>query len=260
MTVLKGLLYASGNIDFPREQNGWAFDRMQTMRSDQEKRVIMHPEVVPLEFSRASGVEKDKTVWLEPLQEMLNASSSVNLLRRPEALRLRKAIFELDKNTRIVTLVSQEAYDEFALEHWNRIAYFYAYRHDGFRFDITTMISMKDREPKRENDMELTTRVVEGVGGKLPCVTFDATGAGANVNIVEWRAGVAEGETGRFKQDDTRIHLAMPKMKVPLTFLYERREEFGNHSYQFSGERIDSELKRLIKKRRNAAGREKGPG
>lgn len=253
MTVLKGILHASGNIDFPREQNAWAFERMQGLRSDQEKRIIMHPEVVPLEFSRAAGIEKEKTAWLEPLQEMLNASSSVNLLRRPEALRLRKAIFDLDKNCRIVTLVSQEAFEEFSQEHWNRIAYFYAYRHDGFRFDITTMISMKDREPNRERNMELTTRVVEGVDGKLPKVTFDATGPGAHVNIVEWRSAVPEGETGRFKEDDIRIHLTMPKMKVPLTFLYERREEFGNHSYQFSGERIESELKRLMKRRRNAA-------
>lgn len=252
-------MYASGNIDFPREQNGWAFDRMQGMRSDQEKRVVVHPEIAPLEFARAAGVEKEKTGWLEPLQEMLNASSAVNLLRRPEALRLRKAVFELDKHSRIVTLVSQEAFEEFSQEHWNRIAFFYAYRHDGFRFDISTMISMKDRESAREKNMELTTRVVDGVHGKLPCVTFDATGAAAHVNIVEWRASVAEGQTGRFKLDDTRIHIVMPKMRAPLTFLYERREEFGNHSYQFSGERIESELKRLIKKRRGSAGKEKGP-
>jgi hypothetical protein len=248
MAALKGILYATGNIEFPCEHNAWAFQRMQSMRSDQEKRIIVHPQVAPVELTRAAGVEEEKTPWLESFQDMLNACSSLNLLRRTDSLRLRKGIFEVDDQCRIVTLVSQEAFDEFAHEHWRRIAYFYAYRHDIFRFDITTLISMKNHDPARPNTIELTTRVSEGVDGKLPGMTFDATGTTAHVDIVEWRGSVQEGESGRFKIDDTQVRLAMPKLRIPITFLYERRPEFDNHAYYFSGERLESALKRMMKR------------
>jgi hypothetical protein len=244
MSSLKGILYQSGHIDFPRELNRWAFERMASMRSDQEKRIVLNPQVAPLELTRAQGVEREKTGWLESLGEQLNAATSVNLLRRQETLRLRKAIVEIDDRSSIVTLVSQEAFDEFVEQHWSRIAWFYATRHDGFRFDIGTIISMKDTEPERERQMDLVVRVVEPVNHGLASLTFDATGAHAPVNIVDWRKSVAEGQTGRFQLDDTRIRLLVPQAKVPLTFLYERRDEFRNHSYQFSGERLEKQLAR----------------
>lgn len=250
MTVLKGFLYPSGNIDFPREHNAWAFQRMQDMRSEQEKRVVVHPEVAPLDLSRAHGVEKEKTAWLESLQDVLNGYPSVNLLSRPEALRLRKGFHEIDSNTMLITLVSQEAFDELCGHHWGRIAHFYATRHDGFRFDITTMLSLKDRETQRPHVIELASRVVEGTGGKPATLTFDATGSTAHVKIVDWRGTVAEGSSGRFGQDDTQVKFHLPRVRVPLTFLYEYRPQFGNHAYYFSGERFDSEMKRLQKRRK----------
>ncbi len=252
MISLKGILYKSGNIDFPRELNPWAFDRMQSMRSDQEKRIVLNPEIAPLELSRGQGAERAKSGWLEHLQVQLNAATSINLLRRQDALRLRKAIFEINDHSSIITLVSQESIDEFAAQHWHRIAYFYASRHDGFRFDIGTLISMKDGEAARERQMDLVVRVVDVPERDLPAVTFDATGSHAHVNIVDWRKAVAEGQSGRFQLDDTQIRLVLPQVRAPITFLYERREEFHNHSYLFSGDKLDKLLGRAIRNRNSS--------
>lgn len=252
MSALKGILYASGNIDFPRELNQWAFARMQAMRTEQEKRVVFNPAIAPVELSRAAGVEQETTGWLERLQDIVNASSSVNLLRREETLRLRKAVHTIDDQSGIVTLVSQEAFDEFCREHWERVSYFYASRHDGFRFDMVTLISLRDGEPDRENRLELNARVVAMPDHDLPFLTFDATGSAAPVAIVDWRGTVEEGESGRFRVDDCQVSLRTPQVKVPLTFLYEVREEFRNRAYHFQGEKLERQLKRAIRKSASA--------
>ena len=254
MTSLKGVLYPSGNIDFPRHLNEWAFARMQNLRSDQEKRIVMHPEVAPIELSCSPDVQEE-VGWLESLQEIINACSTVNLARRESALRLRKAVCDINDDLKLVTLATQEAIDEFAGAHWNRISYFYATRHDGFRFDVGTMITMKQSEASRENRMELVTRVVEQPEAQIPSLTFDATGSHADVNIVDWRKSVAEGESGRFKLDDTQVHVSVPQARIPVTFLYENRREFNNHAYIFSGDKLERELKRAFRRARQAAER-----
>ncbi len=253
MNSLKGILYSSGNIDFPHNQNQWAFTRMQSMRSDQEKRIVLNPEIAPLELSRSPGVDEESTSWLDRLQEILNTATEVNLLRRHDTLRLRKAMHTIDDQQQIFTLVSQDAFNEFCTECWNCIAYFYASRHDGFRFDLVTLITMKDDEPDRENQMDLVTRVVDIPDQDLPSVTFDATGPHAHVNVVDWRGTVSEGESGRFKMDDTRIRILMPQARRPLTFLHERRDEFHNHAWHFSGEKLERQLKRSLRARPSAS-------
>ncbi len=254
MSSLKGILYASGNIDFPRDRNEWAFSRLESLRSDQEKRIVLNPQIAPLELDRAAGVDEDSTGWLTHVQDILNSSSSVNLLRRENTLRLRKAVHHIDDDQSIVTLVSQEALNEFCAEHWSRINYFYASRHDGFRFDLLTLISMKDGEADREHQIELVTRLVDAPERQRPCVTFDATGSSAHVSIVEWRGSVAEGDSGRFQPEDARIRISMSPARMPLIFLYERRREFHNHGYHFSGEKLERQLKRALRRRPPAAG------
>ena len=96
--------------------------------------------------------------------------------------------------------------------------------------------------------MELVARVVESEGDGLSTATFDATGSAAHVNIVEWRGSVAEGDCGRFKLDDTRVVISLPHTRVPLMFLYERRRDFRNHAYHFSGDQLEKELKRAFKR------------
>lgn len=255
MTTLKGILYQSGNIDFPKSENEWAFARLQGLRNDQEKRIIMHPEVVPIELGRSPELDESETAWLDDLAEIINACSSVNLQRRESTLRLRKAICDIDENHKLVVLVSQEAIDEFAQQHWQRIAYFYAQRHDGFRFDIGTLISMKDHEPPRPNQMELIARVARQDEGIVPSVTFDATGSHADVRIVEWRGNVSEGESGLFKEDDTGVRISLPHARQFLILLYEKRPEFSNYSYYFAGEKLEKQIRRALKnaKRRSPA-------
>ncbi len=254
MTSLKGILYPSGNIDFPRNLNEWAFARMQNLRSDQEKRIVMHPELAPIELSRSPELQEEAN-WLESMQDIVNASTTVNLARREAALRLRQAVYDISEDLKIVTLATQEAIDEFAAAHWKRISYFYAARHDGFRFDLGTLISMKQDEPHREKAMELVTRVVEQSTGQVPSLTFDATGSHADVNIVDWRGTVAEGETGRFKLDDTEVRISVPQARMPMTFLFERRPEFNNYAYIFAGDKLERQLKRAFRRAEQAAER-----
>lgn len=247
-TSLKGVLYQSGNLDFPRSQNEWAFARMQNLRSDQQKRIVMNPEVAPIELTRSDEVDPAESPWLDGISELINASDNVNLQLRSSTLRLRKAVCDVAENLKLVILVSQEAIDEFANAHWQRIAYFYAYRHDGFRFDLKTMISMKDNETERSNIMELVPRAVAVEDECVPTITFDATGSTANVNIVEWRGDVKEGASGLFKKDDLAVQFQIPQARQPLVFLYENRTEFKNHSYVFSGEKLTKALKRVLKR------------
>lgn len=247
MTALKGVLYQSGNLDFPRSLNEWAFRRMQDLRSDQEKRIVMSPEVAPIELSRSPELDEEETRWLEPICELINASDKVNLQRRESTLRVRKAVCQLTDTLSIVTLVSQEAMQEFADEHWKRIAYFYAYRHDNFQFDFVKLISLKNGEEDRARKLELSPRVVPTENEYIPSLTFDATGSTAAVDIVEWRGSVKENATGRFNNPDIQVHLTL-QSKRPVVFLYEERPEFKNHAYLFSGEQVEKHLKRALRK------------
>jgi hypothetical protein len=248
MSVLKGILYPSGNVDFPRSENEWAFARLKRLRSHQENRIIMHPEVVPIELSRSPELDPAESPWLDELAEVINACSTVNLQLRESALRLRKAVCDIDQLAKLVVLASQEAVDDFASRQWRRIAYFYAKRHDVFRFDMATMISVKDGEPPRQGRMELLARVVHVPDDRVPRVTFDATGPHADVHIVEWRGHVPEGETGLFNDPDLEIRLSVSQVRQPLVFLYERRPEFRNHAYTFFGEKLDKPLRRALKR------------
>ena len=253
MTTLKGILYQSGNIDFPESENEWAFARLKHIKHEQEKRIVMHPEVAPIELTRSPELDADLSPWLDSTAEIINACTTVNLQRRESTLRLRTAVCDIDENHKLIVLVSQEAIDEFARVHWQRIAYFYASRHDGFRFDMGTLISMKDNEAKRPNSMELLARVATVADETVPRITFDATGSHAAVQIVEWRAHVPEGETGLFKEDEIEVRISLPHTRQPMIFLYEKRPEFHNRAYVFSGDKLDNHLRRVLKRARSRA-------
>ena len=64
MTALKGIFYQSGNLDFPRSENEWAFARMQGLREDQASRIVMHPTVAPIELSISSELDASAAPWL----------------------------------------------------------------------------------------------------------------------------------------------------------------------------------------------------
>ncbi|MDG2012359.1 MAG: hypothetical protein P8J33_02570 [Pirellulaceae bacterium] len=247
MTALKGILYQSGNLDFPRSENEWAFARMRGLREDQANRIVMHPTMAPIELSISSELDPSSAPWLEPVADILNACSTVNLQLRESTLRLRKAICEIDNNHRLVVLVSQEAVDEFAKQYWGRIRYFYAHRFDGFRFNIGTLISSKQQAVTKGDVIEIQARVVAAEDSAIPTVTFDATGSTADVDLVEWRGGVKEGASGRFKHDNRDVQIAIPQTRQPLIFLHEKRPEFKSHAFMFNGEKFDKCLKRALK-------------
>ena len=247
MTALKGIFYQSGNLDFPRSENEWAFARMQGLREDQASRIVMHPKVAPIELSISSELDASAAPWLASVADILNACSTVNLQLRESTLRLRKAICEIDDNHRLVVLVSQEAIDEFANQFWGRIRYFYAHRFDGFRFNIGTLISSKQQTAPKGDVIEIQARVVGTEDTAIPTITFDATGSTADVDLVEWRGSVKEGATGRFKHDERDVQVLIPQTRQPLIFLHEKRPEFKTHAYMFHGEKLDKCLKRALK-------------
>ena len=103
-----------------------------------------------------------------------------------------------------------------------------------------------DQKTKR---IELPARldVVHESGN--PQFTFDATGSSASVDIIEWRGTVKEGEMGRYAPEDAHMEISMRNVNRPFTFLHEDRQEFKNHSYTFSGDKMRNQLKRIMKKR-----------
>ncbi len=251
MVSLKGIVYQSGHIDFPREENAWAFKRMEAeMKRGQENRVVVKPELAPIELERSENVAAAEVPWITRVESLLNTADRVYFQRKEAALRFRQAIHEINQNCRLVTVGAEVGIDEFASQHWNRIAYFFALRHDGFRFDLGTLITLKDSAADKSNRMELFARLVDVEDNANPQVTFDATGSNAHVELVEWRKSVKEGETGRFLLPETQIELKFSQARQPLTFYHEFREDRQNHAYMFNGEKLETRLKRVLNRPR----------
>ncbi len=254
MGSLKGILYPSHHIEFPRELNPWAFQRMDAeMDKSKSNRVVMKPEVAPIELEPSSSIEPKDAMWLERTTNLLNTSDNVFLERKDQALRLRRAVHEINKHCQLITLAAQEDIDEFAAEFWSKVSFFYATRHDSFQFSLGTLISLKHGERERERTLELQTHQVANESGDPPQLIFNATGSSASVDIVEWRSSVPEGESGRFLLPDCQVAVLVTMAKQPMTFCHEYRDEYKNHAYIFEGEKLESRLARMLKRKRTPA-------
>lgn len=251
MIKLIGHAFLKGRIDFTREDNPWAFRRIdEGMKQSQRDRIHVDPAQAPIELISApvnAGVDPD---WLGEMQEILRSSDSLYLQYKSGVLRFRRATHNAGANRQFVTLGNQDEFDLYASEHWKRIRYLYALRRQGAHcFDVSTMITHRSNQTDETRRIELPGRLDLHNADGQPSVVFDASGYNATVEIVEWRGSVKEGEVGRYAPENSHIEFSVAQVQRPYTFLHEDRREFHNHSYTFSGEKMRDQLKRLVKKK-----------
>ena len=249
---LIGYAYSSGRIDFKREDNPWAFGRIDSgMKQSQKDRIRLDPAKAPLEI-RSAPTNKTEPSWIADIDDVLHSADSIYLQYKagPEVLRFRRANHDAGKNRTFVTLGNQDEFDLFASENWQRIRYLYAERRIGaYCFDIGTMFSHKSTFTDPTTRIELITRLDLSHESGQPQFTFDSSGSKASVDVIEWRRTVTEGDTGRYAPEDCHMEIVVEGVTRPFTFLHEDRIEFKNHSYTFSGEKMINQFKRVIRKR-----------
>jgi len=249
---LIGYAYETGRIDFKREDNPWAFERIDAgMKQSQKDRIRVDPAQAPLEI-RSAPTNKAEPAWIGDIEDVLLSADSIYLQYKSgvEVLRFRRANHDAGKNRTFVTLGNQDEFNLFASEHWQRIRYLYAERRAGaYCFDINTMFSHKSSFTDPTTRIELVTRLDLTHDSGEPQFTFNSSGSEANVEIIEWRRTVTEGEVGRYAPEKSHMEIVVKGVTRPFTFLYEDRVEFDNHSYTFAGEKMVSQFKRVIRKR-----------
>lgn len=247
---LIGYAFSTGRIDFTREDNPWAFSRIDSgMKQSQKDRIRVDPAQAPIEL-RSAPINGDvEPVWMKQMEAVLKSSDSIYLQYKSGLLRFRRANHEAGKNKTFVTLGNQDEVDLFASEHWQRIRYLYAHRRNGFCFDVATLITHKSTSDQETRRIELGTRLDMTHDSGVPQLSFDATGSGASVDIIEWRGKVREGETGRYAPEDCHLEVDVRNVIRPFSFLHEDRAEFSNHSYTFGSEKVNNQFQRLIRRR-----------
>ncbi len=248
---LIGYAFESGRIDFTREDNPWAFARIDSgMKQSQKDRIRMDPAQAPIELRSAPVNEGKVPEWMTHMEEVLRSSDSIYLQYKSGVLRFRRANHDAGSNRTFITLGNQDEVDLFAGEHWQNIRYLYATRRVGaFCFDVNTMFTHKSNSSEKTKRMELTARLDTHHESGYPQFTFDSTGSGASVDIIEWRGSVKEGEIGRFAPEGVHLELHVRNVHRPFTFLHENRVEFKNHSYTFSGDKMFSHFERVVRTR-----------
>ncbi len=248
---LIGYAFQSGRVDFLREENPWAFSRIdEGMQQSQKDRILVDPSQAPVEL-KSAAVNDSVPIWMEETEKLLQTADTIYLQFKNGVLRFRKSIHEAGPDQQFVTLGNQEETDHFAEDHWKKIRYLYALRRPGaFCFDVTTAITHKTNAPTETNRLEMPARLDLTDPSGIPMVSFDATGHSATVDIVEWRGTVKEGEIGRYAPENSHLEFTVQHVHQPFTFLVENRKEFHNYSYTFSCEKMRKKLERLIKKKR----------
>ena len=249
MVTLKGIAYRSGNVEFGRQENEWAFARIDSeLKSGQEDRIRLNPALAPVELRTCSNQPEHQLPWLASFQRTIQSAEAIYLQKHEGYLRFRRAIHPAGKNRRYITLSGQEEVDAFAREFWRKIRYFFATRRDIVRCDISRLITMKPAFPDETRPLEVKARLEVGSPDE-PHVTFDASGGNTVVQLVEWRSTVKEGEKGRFYPEEHHIELTVNQVHQPFTFLEELREDFGNYSYSFADKSLRKSFEVLVRKK-----------
>lgn len=248
---LIGHAFKTGRIDFTRELNPWAFQRIDAgMKKSQRDRILVDPKQAKIELHSAPVNEGGAPEWMGEMERFLQCSDSVYLQFKSEVLRFRRANLDAGKNRTFVAIGSAAEFESFTADNWKRIRYFYAQRRvAAFCFDVTTLITHRHDAEPTPNRMELDLRMdLQHFSGK-PQLVFDATGSAAPLEIIEWRGTVKEGEIGRFSPKDADIILNVRNVSRPFIFMHEDRAEFKSHSYTFYGEKTEQLLERLLDKK-----------
>ncbi len=245
---LIGYAFETGRVDFSREDNPWAFSRIdKDMKASQKDRIMVNPAQAPVELKSAAINEATPT-WMKEVERlMLTADKIVLQYKEPGILRFRRATHSAKQNRQFITIGNQDEATLYASEQWQNVRYLYAHRRDIVNFDVTTMITHKSGQGLEGSGNE---RVEMGL--RLDIVddrfraTFGASGYSATNEIVEWRSTVREGEVGKFAPENSFMEVDLKQVRRPFTFLHEDRVEFGNHSYTFGGEKMEKRLHRIV--------------
>lgn len=240
-----------GRIDFSREDNPWAFSRIDAgMKESQRDRIHVDPKQAPVELRSAAANNGVTPNWMVWMQNILRTADSMYLQYKSGVLRFRRATHSAGTDREYVTLGNQDEFDLYAKEHWAQIRYLYAVRRpSAFCFDVNTLISWRLNQVEGTRRVEVPARLDLTSSDGQPNITFDSSGYHAGTEIVEWRGTVKEGEVGRFAPENTHIDFTVGQVVRPFSFLHENRREFHNHSYTFNGNNVRDQFDRMVKKR-----------
>ena len=220
------------------------------MKQSQKDRIRVDPSQAPIELRSAPVNGDEVPEWMEHMESVLRSADSIYLQYKSGVLRFRRANHDAKSNRTFITLGNQDEFNLYAGENWQKIRYFYATRRESaFCFDINTMFSHKTDASEKTRRIELSARLDTHHENGLPQLTFDATGSGASVDIIEWRGTVKQGEVGRYAPDNCHLEIEVRNVTRPFTFLHEDRLEFRNHSYTFSGDKMVNHFDRIVRKK-----------
>ncbi len=251
MANLIGYAYQNGTIEFDRNDNPWAFRRLDgELKEGQENRIRFDPSVAPVVIQPSPNVKADTLTWLNDAQEVIQSASVVYLQRTEKSLRFRLAIHTLSPEKSLITIGSNAEFQHFAASRLNKIQSIYAKRSAGFQFDIEKML-VRDRDLTRTfPGLELSCRMRPRTADGIECLGFDATGANAHAELVQWRAEVADGQVGKLSLNEERVRISVSNYLHPITLCEELHPETKCRWFLFSPESVKAWLERARKKKR----------
>lgn len=247
MPPLVGTVRPNGRIQFLKEHNPKVFASINKSKTPVH-RIKLIPSQTEFEIKDPEPNSESDFPWLPSLKLKLQTADSIFLSHKDGALRFGSAVHNLDKSRKYFTIGTVQEAQKFAKERWDNLRYFYANKHDDFRFSITTMITYKAGQGEGVDRIELPVRLDDIEGVENPLTIFDATGSNATMEIVDWRNSVDIGSNGRFSPENKKVAIVISKINQPFTFLEEYRDEFSNYSYTFACKKINQKLDKLMAK------------
>ncbi len=223
------------------------------LKSGQENRIKFDPSLAPVMLEPSPNCNVKEMPWLEETRLLLQTAGFVYLQRSDDLLRFRQSVHHLTKDQTLVTLGSQAEVQHYASENWSKLSHFYAARRDGFRFDIEKIVARDKDQSQKFDQIEIQSRLGTNPGTGLTNVTFDATGSNAHIDLIAWRATVADGQVGRFVPTNGRIALALSNFKRPFTFCEEYHDDFKSRWFMFAPATVKTWIDR-VKKKKSTAG------
>lgn len=249
---LIGHAFLTGRIDFGRELNPWAFQRIDAgMKQSQKDRIHVDPRQAKVELISAPVNGAERPAWMPELEKILRSADSMYLQFKSGVLRFRMASHDAGKDRTFITIGTQEEMDAFADQHWQKIRYFYAERRPGALscFDFHNLITHRTDSQDATQPMEVNIRLDQHHASGTPQLSIDATGSAAPLEIIEWRGSVKEGEKSRYLPPNKHMIFKVRNMNRPFTMLHEDRKEFKSHSYTFNGSAMEELFKRVVDRR-----------
>ncbi len=248
MPSLVGTVRPNGRIQFLKKHNDWVFANIAKSKKPIHRiKLLPTQQAIEIETPE-SGADNDFS-WLTDLNLKIQTADAIFLSHKDGALRFGSAVHHLDNSRKFFTIGTVQEAQKFAKERWNNLRYFFANKHDDFRFAMTTMMTFKKGQVVDGGKIELPIRVEAIEGEDDPTTFFDATGANATMEIVDWRNSVNVGSLGRFAIDNKKVAIVVSKINRPFTFLEEYRDEFANFAYTFACKKINQRLDKLIAKK-----------